>query len=121
MRTQPLCVRRRTTISARSTGGGSMRRAHRRIRSGGRAKLCAELLALLALHLAQDQHREVAFRRKIGLRHLEFGVAGLAHALAAETDKIPGLALVDREMELADGARPVGAGAQDVIDALLGV
>jgi aminoglycoside phosphotransferase family enzyme len=63
-----------------------------------------EDLWLLVLHLAQDQHRQIALRRKIGLGHLEFGVARFAHALAAEADQVAGGSLVDGEMELADRA-----------------
>src|SRR6266851_467657 len=70
--------------------------------------------------LPEDQDREIAVRRIVGLLHLDLGRADRLEVVAAEADEILGRALVDHQAEFLDRPRPVGAGPEQVVDALLG-
>src|SRR5215510_1758366 len=78
-------------------------------------------LASLLRQLLQDQHRKIILRREIGHLHLEAGRADLLHIVSAEADQALGVALVDDEAEFLDRPRPVGAGAENIFDALLAI
>ena len=56
----------------------------------------------------------------VALSHLEPRLADLLHVVAAEADEIIGRALVDHQAKFLDRPRPVGAGLENVVDALLG-
>src|SRR5712691_2978928 len=70
--------------------------------------------------LLEDQDREIAVRRVVGLLHLDLGRAYRLEVIAAEADEVLRRALVDHQAKFLDRPGPGGAGLEQVVDALLG-
>src|SRR5436190_19836376 len=106
---------------SRSTRGSRNDDTSLAMRAEGTPMVRARPFLWLRWQLLEDQHREIAFRREIVFANLELRGVDPPYAFGAEAHQAVGVALVDHQAEILDRARPVGAGPQHVVDALLAI